>query len=320
MAELKVHILNVGHGDCAVISHPLVRLTMIDINNGCALDEATYEELAKYYPLEYSQRIRASVAEGERIKVLTEKGYNINLTNPLEFLKNEYPGTDIWRFIQTHPHMDHMRGLAAIGQDQIGIANFWDTDHDYVPDDLTEADLVDWDEYQGLRSGKRTTKVLRLFRGAQALFYGEDPEGVPPGDGIKILHPPVGANTSADSDENANNLSYILRIEYNGIVFIFGGDAEEPVWKEVAEACPELLKCHVLKASHHGRDTGYCENAVKLMQPQYTVVSVGNKPDTDASNKYRKHSQNVWSTRWRGNITVTVPEQGQARIESEYER
>ena len=258
--------------------------------------------------------------QGERIAVLVEKGYNIKLTNPLEFLKEMYPGKPIWRYIQTHPHMDHMRGLVAIGQDHIGIANLWDTDHDYVPDDLTDADRVDWDEYQALRSGKRTTNVLRICRGAKAVFYGEDPAGVPPGDGIQILHPPGGARTSADSDENPNSLSYILRMEYKGIVFIFGGDAEESVWKEVAQACPKLLKCNVLKASHHGRDTGYCEDAVKLMQPEYTVVSVGNKPDTDASNKYKKHSQNVWSTRWRGDITVTVPEQGQARIKSEYER
>ena len=320
MAELKVHILNVGHGDCAVIRHPLGRLTMIDINNGCALDEVTYKELVAYYPLEFSQHLRASVAKGERIAVLVEKGYNIKLTNPLEFLKEMYPGKPIWRYIQTHPHMDHMRGLVAIGQDHIGIANLWDTDHDYVPDDLTDADRVDWDEYQALRSGKRTTNVLRICRGAKAVFYGEDPAGVPPGDGIQILHPPGGARTSADSDENPNSLSYILRMEYKGIVFIFGGDAEESVWKEVAQACPKLLKCNVLKASHHGRDTGYCEDAVKLMQPEYTVVSVGNKPDTDASNKYKKHSQNGWSTRWRGDITVTVPEQGQARIKSEYER
>jgi competence protein ComEC len=30
---LRIHFLNVGHGDCTIISHPSGRLTMIDINN-----------------------------------------------------------------------------------------------------------------------------------------------------------------------------------------------------------------------------------------------------------------------------------------------
>ncbi|MDJ0728679.1 MAG: hypothetical protein QNJ33_01680 [Crocosphaera sp.] len=60
--------------------------------------------------------------------------------------------------------------------------------------------------------------------------------------------------------------------------------------------------------------------AVKLMKPQYTIVSVGKKPETDASNKYRQYSDHVWSTRWRGNITLEIDTNGQANIDSEYDR
>ena len=54
--------------------------------------------------------------------------------------------------------------------------------------------------------------------------------------------------------------------------------------------------------------------SVSLMCPQYTIVSVGKKPETDASNKYRQYSDNVWSTRWRGNITLTINDDGKATI------
>ena len=76
----------------------------------------------------------------------------------------------------------------------------------------------------------------------------------------------------------------------------------------------------MLKASHHGRDSGYHEEAVRHIAPEYTIVSVGKKPNTDASNKYRRHSQHVWSTRWKGNIVLTVNPDGRGSIDSEHDR
>jgi hypothetical protein len=54
------------------------------------------------------------------------------------------------------------------------------------------------------------------------------------------------------------------------------------------------------------------------MSPQYTIVSVGKKPETDASNKYRQYCDNVWSTRWHGNIVLTIQPDGKAVIAPEY--
>jgi competence protein ComEC len=56
------------------------------------------------------------------------------------------------------------------------------------------------------------------------------------------------------------------------------------------------------------------------MSPYYTIVSVGKKPDTDASSKYRYYSKEVWSTRWRGDITLSISDEGRWWMESEYER
>ena len=44
---LQVDFLNVGHGDCTVISHPSGRLTMIDINNSQNYDSESFTELVK---------------------------------------------------------------------------------------------------------------------------------------------------------------------------------------------------------------------------------------------------------------------------------
>jgi competence protein ComEC len=319
MAELKVHFLNVGHGDCIVIHSPSGRLSIIDINNGCCLDDDSYGEIAADYSVGLLERTMGVANRSMRGRILAERGYDVKLTNPIEFLQQNYPYKPIWRYIQTHPHMDHMRGLSALQNANIDITNFWDTEHSVVPE-LDDEDKQDWDEYQLLRSGNRGNRVLRLCRGNTGVFWNEDPEGIPPGDGIEILHPPRGGNTSSDSGDNPNNLSYILKLSYRGIIFIFGGDAEEPVWNEVATEYGSQLKCTVLKASHHGRESGYCQDAVKLMSPEYTIVSVGKKPESDASNKYRLYSQHVWSTRWLGDIAVTVPEHGSPSIVPQYQR
>lgn len=130
------------------------------------------------------------------------------------------------------------------------------------------------------------------------------------GDGIQILSPTPELVEQANEAGNTNNLSFVLRVAYGGISIILGGDAEGEAWQSMVERYGKDLKCNVLKASHHGRDSGYHQESVKVMSPQYTIASVGKKPETDASNKYRKYSGEVWSTRWKGNITVTIDDKG----------
>jgi competence protein ComEC len=323
---LKVHFLNVGHGDCTIIRHPDGRLTMIDINNAEDLDPTTAQELR----LGVGGRIASSsiptfsfmsdpqkLVSGVRMTALREtvarldKGCYNAPTNPIEFMKTQNYKS-IFRYIQTHPDLDHMRGLIALRDAGYEITNFWDTEHDKHPDFFSTSDTRDWKQYQLLRSG-RYCKVLNLFRGGQNNFWSKD--------GIEILSPTPEIIRLANLRKNWNNLSYVLRLTYGGISVIFGGDAEEDVWKSIVKKYGNNLKCNILKASHHGRDSGYYQEAVKLMSPEYTIVSVGKKPSTDAHQKYNHYSSNkVLSTRWRGDITLQINSFGQGEIFTEYDR
>lgn len=197
---LKIHFLNVGHGDCTVIQHQDNRLTVIDINNGAELDLESLEELAKSYGLPISRTLENTLG----------------------------------------------------------------------------------------------------------------------GHGIEILSPTPEIVEVANKEGKTNNLSYILQLTYNGIKVILGGDAEAEVWEDLVKYYGKSLKCNILKASHHGRDSAYHQKAVELMKPDFTVVSVGKKPETDASDKYKQYSKYVWSTRWKGNITLTIDDYGKAIMSSEY--
>ena len=116
-------------------------------------------------------------------------------------------------------------------------------------------------------------------------------------------------------------MSYVLLIVYGKHKIVLGGDAEEDTWKFITEKYPKLIEnVRILKASHHGRDSGYYQPAVKLMSPEFTIVSVGKKPSTDATNKYKQYSPNVFSTRWKGNILFELNADGTGTYTPQYDR
>lgn len=321
---LRVHFLNVGDGDCTIIQHPSGRLTMVDINNGQYLDSDTTMELLQAYdmdPRAYIERVRSGTAWMTPFK---ERGYDIELADPVAFLRQRFPDQCLFRFIQTHPHVDHMGGLDHLVHDLerrgVSMRSFWDTTHGYTPDLQTDADTSSWDAYQRLRVSNQSPNVLRNLRDGTGHYWNQEEDGRPGGDGIDILAPTAELAAAADAGGNPNNHSYVLRISYAGKSIVLGGDAESAVWEDVYGVYDWRLKCDILKASHHGRDSGYHQPSVKAMSPTYTVVSVGKKPETDASNKYRQYSENVWSTRWKGTISFTISGTYGIQVECEYDR
>lgn len=312
----KIHFLNVGHGDCTIIEHGNGNLSMIDINNGTELDNDSTEAVLKAYsrnPQDYMQKfIKWKVRGAQTMKILAEAGYEIELTNPIEFLNENYPGQPIFRYIQTHPDFDHMRGLAALEGSGIRVLNFWDVAHtrEWNDNEGTESDKADWEAYQRYRSGENGAKVLTLLRGAKGKYYNEGDEPNSGGNGLGILSPAAELIEDFDEDGKRNELSYVLQYRVGQRRIIFGGDAEQAAWESIHQHYGNKLKCDVLKASHHGRESGYYQEAVKDMSPSVVIVSVGKKPETDASAKYTKYADEVASTRWHGNITLEIDSAG----------
>lgn len=321
---MKIHFLNVGHGDCTIIEHNSGRITMVDINNGDEIDSTTAQEIVAETK-SYADDFLLAVAEAtglSKTAALKEGDYNIELTNPVEYFRDNFPGRSIFRYIQTHPHLDHLRGLNSLRNSGNQIENLWDTGHDILPSHGNDRDKQDWFRYRRFRQGEwqaeGDVKVLKLYQGSKGSFYNKSKIGNH--DGIFILAPTTETNAAAIKANNPNNLSYVLMIVCNDCRVVLGSDAEELVWKSVHDDYGDNLKCHILKASHHGRDSGYYQPTVAAMQPSMTLVSVGKKPGTDASNKFRNYSGDVWSTRWRGKVVVEIDRAGRFAIDSQHER
>jgi len=294
---------------------------MIDINNGDDLTDREVEEILAGREDRYKMSFKLAIAPltgTKKLQALEETGIDLELTNPIEFLHRTYPGEPIFRYIQSHPDLDHMRGLSALLESGIKIHNFWDCPHSKDPEFSSDQDEEDWNAYLKLSSGEYGATVVKPKRGARQKYYNLNEDESLGGDGLEILSPTQNFHNACQACEDTNNSSYVLLYRCGPISVILGGDAEEKAWEEIYEHYGEkfLSQCHVLKASHHGRDSGYHQKSVKAMNPEYTIVSAGKKPDTEVCAKYSQYCPKVWTTRWMGNIHLNIT-QDKAEISSD---
>jgi beta-lactamase superfamily II metal-dependent hydrolase len=228
------------------------------------------------------------------------------LTNPIDYLKAHFAGRSIFRYIQTHPDLDHMAGLHRLIEEKIGIVNFWDTKHCIMKDEgalrtsqANNKDIRDWHAYQWLRGGSVPgLTVLNLTRGASDRFYAQD--------GFAIWTP-VDYKHQQNPNADPNALSYVLCMMVGDCRVLFGGDATIAMWEEMHTFCQGgFPKIHLLKASHHGRKSGYHMPSVRAMNPDVTILSVGDlKAKDDADAGYEKYSiKGCHSTLEHGDIVA----------------
>jgi beta-lactamase superfamily II metal-dependent hydrolase len=314
MQSTKIHFLNVGHGDCTIIEHPSGRLTMIDINNSKSLPEDDQVALAAQLGISLSQ-FRMGTIE----KKSWAQYYEGLLVDPRDYWRDHFAGRHLFRYIQTHPDLDHMGGLASLfWGEKVTLGNFWDYDHDKTKQesdfDNGPHDWNDWLAYTYLRRGVqadgRAHAIIKLLRDETGDYWTED--------GLTILGPTPDLIDYCDRIDKYNNSSYVLRLDYGGRRVILPGDAEKPAWDSIEAAYDDAdLACDILKAAHHGRESGYSESAVAAMAPDFIICSVGKKPSTDASDEYRSHGATVLSTRYHGTITVQIWADGEIWIDND---
>lgn len=313
---IRIHFLNVGHGDCIVIEFKdSNRVAVIDINITEDMDDSTKEELLSeaFLSLTPLDKSYYSLGISSAKDILEKAGYDIELQSPISYLKDKNI-TCIFRFISTHPHMDHLTGIKLL-HDEIGINNLWisKNKHDQDLSELSDSQKEDWKFYKKYRDTNEYlldgVYTIRPKESESNNFWNEDQ--------ITILAP----DAKLLKNTNPNVISYVLLIKYGGKKIVLGGDGEKAIWEFIMENHSDKIKdISILKASHHGRDSGYYQPAVKHMNPMYTIVSVGKKPSMDASNKYRQYCDNVWSTRWKGNIMFEIHSDGNWLYTTEHDR
>lgn len=309
---LTIHFLNVGQGDCTIIEYPSGRIGIVDIDNLQILDTDTKSEILE----EYHKSIEFLFAKVHRSQYALDEEFiqkeAEKLTDPLAYYDAHIGAQkDIFRFIITHPDMDHMTGLHRIhAQDsRKSIINFWHTgNHDFNLAETSDEDWEsspydkrDWETYKKLRDGIGIVKSLQKHKGDTGDFWTEDC--------VEIWAPTRELEKQAVEKDEPNVISIILKITYKGHSIVLGGDATaDETWQAIYPDI-DMAGITILKASHHGRKTGYYGPAVKEMSPWLTITSVGERAH-DATNNYRRYSENTVSLRKTGDIEIIIDDEG----------
>jgi competence protein ComEC len=201
------------------------------------------------------------VGQGDAILIKTPVGQNILIDGGedkkiIKRLSEELSWWDrkIDLMILTHPHSDHVGGLVDVLQRYEVLKILYTGARHNSPDYLTWLKLIREKEVN-LNIINHQQKILL----ADALV-------------LDIIYP--GSQDLIDNQKNLNNTSIVARLSYGKTSFLFMGDAEIETEEILLEEQKEL-KADVLKIGHHGSDTSSTDNFLRMVDPDYAVIEVG---------------------------------------------
>lgn len=295
-----LHFLNVGPGDCTWISHDDGKNTVIDICNGRGafarsrtMMENLFGGLATRQPLpgflgalstpdQSLQGLLGALGSppqglpGTIGALNAARGVQGNFgqkdypVNPIQYLRN-FGVNDVFRFILTHPDMDHMDGLEPFFE-AFSPTNFWDTNNNKQIDDFTRYEAADWHLYQRLKQGNPIQR-LSLHSGDRGKYWNQNEDGSSGGSGIHILSPTPQIVAGANQSGDFNDCSYVLLFwAANGKRVIIGGDSHDVSWEHILKSHRALVQnVDLLIAPHHGRDSDRSYDFLDVLKPKLTL-------------------------------------------------
>ena len=265
-----IHFLNVQAGDCSIIKHNSGRVTVIDVCNAKPSSSAESK----------SEMAQAAVATKAVQGNFNQKAHPVN---PVAYLEEHGIGS-AFRFILTHPDMDHMDGIKALF-DRFAPGNFWDTDNKKEMDSSSWSaspyNQSDWAFYKSLRdtNPQNNPKRLTKLSGDTGKYWNEDENGNPGADGIRILAPTQQLVDEANKTGDFNDCSYVLLYRTGGKRIVFGGDSHDDTWEHILKNWEEDVRdIDLLIAPHHGRDSGRAYEFLSVLKPALTFFGNARSP------------------------------------------
>ncbi|CUN71218.1 ComEC/Rec2 family competence protein [Clostridium disporicum] len=217
--------------------------------------------------------------------LLIDAGPNKSADSLVEYIKG-IGVTTIDHVIATHPHEDHIGGIDEIF-DAFEVKNFYSPKVEHTT--KTFEKMINAVTNEGL-------KITTIKAG--------DGSKIDLGDGTKVeIFSPVD-----DKYNELNDYSPIMKITFGENSFLFTGDAEKLVEKQVI-ANGENIDADVLKVGHHGSTTSSSEDFIKEVSPDIAVIPVGEGNDYGHPHKeilelLEKNNINLLRTDFEGTIIL----------------
>ena len=251
----------------------------MDVSNAYNDEDTPEERAVKASRQREEMRTRTNVPSTK-----TNYRQKLDPDNPIAYLNENVGVESIFRFIISHPDMDHIDGIKDLFT-EFKIYNTWDTDNNKSIDlnsYFAGYNKEDWRFYTQLRGGKITsTKRLTNYDSDNNSFWKED--------GIKILCPSKELVKGANESGDYNDASYVLLYRHpkegdKVWKIVFAGDSDDHSWEYILKNYKDdVSNIDVLFAPHHGRDSGRSYEFLKTLNPRVTLFG-------NASSKHLAYS------------------------------
>lgn len=179
--------------------------------------------------------------------------------------------------VVTHQHDDHMSGA-------VELIEHYDVLNILMPK-LSDINAVDSAIYSNLIKAIADNKV--------------NPISVSAGDSFEFGSSYVNILAPIVQDKELNNMSVILKIKYGDTSFLFQGDAEQSVEKQIYNSFADV-SADVIKLGHHGSKTSSFGPYLDAVNPKYAVISC------NSDNNYGHPSLSVMEMLYEKNITPYI--------------
>jgi competence protein ComEC len=253
---LLVTVLDVGQGDSILVQAPSGRTMLIDAGGQPGQEAGGYDVGREVVlPALLARRVK-------RIDVL----------------------------VITHPHEDHIGGLAAV-LEAVPVGMVLDPGLD-----------SDSQTYQAVQEqiARRRIRVWRATEGQRVNLGG--------GIRVEVLNPPDPRLTGTGADTNNN--SVVMRLSDGPLSILFAGDIERAGAVRMARL-GEAIESTVLKVPHHGSQGAARPEFVEAVRPQLAVVSVGahnqfGHPSEEMLRELKRVGAKVMRTDRDGAVTIKL--------------
>ena len=236
-----------------------IKIHFIDVGQGDSI----------FIELPNNETMLIDAGESSKEKIVSE------YINTLGYNKINY-------VIGTHPHSDHIGGLAH-------IINSFNIEKIYMPKALSTSKT-----YENLLNTiyKNNKNIITAKAGIKII----DEDNLK----INILAP------NNNNYSNLNNYSVVIKINYKSKSFLFMGDAEILSENEILTD----VSADIIKIGHHGSDTSSSESFLSKVNPKYAIIMVGennkyNHPNQTILDRLERNNIITYRTDLNGNIVIT---------------